>query len=175
MLVCHSSEDNQPAERFDDFSDQHPNCSWRQRVVAKERVGGSSQMQVISRWSHLPLPYICHTQTPTTYIATPSLLFCPSSFFVCHRVCPSWSRLERLENEVKSSQGKFEEITRGWSTAEQMVIPQELQEAVNNQKELCAALIEDKKKHINDLQQVNQSIYLSYFFSSYLFNIIVIN
>ncbi|KAF1376684.1 hypothetical protein PFLUV_G00214040 [Perca fluviatilis] len=62
-------------------------------------------------------------------------------------------RLERLENDVKSSQEIFEEITGGWSIARQKVIPQELQEALNNQQQLCAALIEDKKKLINDLQQ----------------------
>ncbi|XP_078131130.1 dynein regulatory complex protein 1 [Sander vitreus] len=62
-------------------------------------------------------------------------------------------RLERLENDVKSSQEIFEEITGGWSIAKQKVIPQELQEALNNQQQLCAALIEDKKKLINDLQQ----------------------
>ncbi|XP_076612937.1 dynein regulatory complex protein 1 [Chaetodon auriga] len=62
-------------------------------------------------------------------------------------------RLERLQNDVKSSQEKFEEITRGWSIAKQKVIPQELQEALNHQQQLCAALIEDKKKLINDLQQ----------------------
>ncbi|XP_034401166.1 dynein regulatory complex protein 1 isoform X3 [Cyclopterus lumpus] len=62
-------------------------------------------------------------------------------------------RLERLENDHKSSQEIFQEITRGWSAAKQKVIPQELQEALNNQQELCAALIQDKKKLINDLQQ----------------------
>ncbi|XP_041815317.1 dynein regulatory complex protein 1 [Chelmon rostratus] len=62
-------------------------------------------------------------------------------------------RLERLENDLKSSQEKFEEITRGWSIAKQKVIPQELQEALNHQQQLCAALIGDKKKLINDLQQ----------------------
>ncbi|XP_045916689.1 dynein regulatory complex protein 1 isoform X2 [Micropterus dolomieu] len=62
-------------------------------------------------------------------------------------------RLERLENDAKSSREKFEEITRQWSIAKQKVIPQELQEALNNQQQLCAALIEDKKKLINDLQQ----------------------
>lgn len=62
-----------------------------------------------------------------------------------------------LENEAKSSQEKFEEITRGWSIAKQKVIPQELQEAVNTQRELCAAVIEDKKKLINDLQQVKHT------------------
>ncbi|KAL6099690.1 drc1 [Pungitius sinensis] len=62
-----------------------------------------------------------------------------------------WS--ERLENDVKSSQKIFQEITRGWSKAKQRVIPQELQEAMNNQQQLCAAVIKDKQKLLNDLQQ----------------------
>ncbi|KAM7395296.1 hypothetical protein PAMA_006864 [Pampus argenteus] len=37
--------------------------------------------------------------------------------------------------------------------AKQKVIPQELQEALNSQQQLCAEIIEDKKKLINDLQQ----------------------
>lgn len=153
-----SSEDYQPAERFDDFSDQHPNCSWCQRDVAKERVGGSSQTKVNSRLSHVPLPNICRRPNPTVFQYILALL---SLFLlVCHHVC-LWFRSERLEEDVKSSQEKFEEITRGWSIAKQKKIPQELQEALNNQKELCAALVEDKKKLINDLQQVNQSVYWS--------------
>ncbi|KAI9544062.1 hypothetical protein NQZ68_005111 [Dissostichus eleginoides] len=62
-------------------------------------------------------------------------------------------RLERLEKDLKSSQEIFEEITRGWSLSTQRAIPQELHEALNNQQQLCDALIEDKKKLINDLQQ----------------------
>ncbi|KAM8725470.1 dynein regulatory complex protein 1 isoform 2-T2 [Acanthopagrus schlegelii] len=62
-------------------------------------------------------------------------------------------RLERLENDAKSSQERFEEITRGWSVAKQKLIPQELQEALSNQQQLWAVLLEDKKKLINDLQQ----------------------
>ncbi|XP_010794022.1 dynein regulatory complex protein 1-like [Notothenia coriiceps] len=62
-------------------------------------------------------------------------------------------RLERLEKDLKSSQEIFEEITRGWSLSTQKAIPQELHEALNNQQQLCDALIEDKKKLINDLQQ----------------------
>uniref|UniRef100_A0A4W6EMJ3 Dynein regulatory complex subunit 1 homolog (Chlamydomonas) n=1 Tax=Lates calcarifer TaxID=8187 RepID=A0A4W6EMJ3_LATCA len=61
-------------------------------------------------------------------------------------------RLEVLENDVKSSQEKFEEITSGWLMAKEKVIPQELQEALNSQQQLCALLVEDKKKLINDLQ-----------------------
>ncbi|XP_033931925.1 dynein regulatory complex protein 1 isoform X2 [Pseudochaenichthys georgianus] len=62
-------------------------------------------------------------------------------------------RLERLEKDLKSSQEIFEEITRGWSLSTQRAIPQELHEALNNQQQLCDAIIEDKKKLINDLQQ----------------------
>ncbi|XP_068580699.1 dynein regulatory complex protein 1 isoform X2 [Cebidichthys violaceus] len=62
-------------------------------------------------------------------------------------------RLERLENDVKSSQETFQEITRGWSAAKQKEVPQDLQEALNNQQQLCAAIIEDNKKLIKDLQQ----------------------
>ncbi|XP_051908073.1 dynein regulatory complex protein 1-like isoform X2 [Hippocampus zosterae] len=62
-------------------------------------------------------------------------------------------RLERLEKEVKSCQEKFEEITARWSLAEQTVIPYELQETLKWQQLLCAELIEDKRKVINDLQQ----------------------
>lgn len=64
------------------------------------------------------------------------------------------ARLEQLENNVKSSQEQFKEITRGWSLAKEKVIPQELQEALNSQQQLCSALIEDKKKLISELQQV---------------------
>ncbi|XP_034756063.1 dynein regulatory complex protein 1 isoform X2 [Etheostoma cragini] len=62
-------------------------------------------------------------------------------------------RLQRLENDEEFSRKIFEEITGGWSIAKQKVNPQELQEALNNQQQLCAALLEDKKKLINDLQQ----------------------
>ncbi|XP_035473406.1 dynein regulatory complex protein 1 isoform X3 [Scophthalmus maximus] len=62
-------------------------------------------------------------------------------------------RLEWLENDVRSSQEKFEEITKGWSMAKDKVTPRELQEALSGQQQLCALLVENKKKLINDLQQ----------------------
>ncbi|XP_029984061.1 dynein regulatory complex protein 1 [Sphaeramia orbicularis] len=63
------------------------------------------------------------------------------------------NRLERLENNVKSSKEKFEEITKGWETANLKVVPQELQKAVNSQQQLCAVVIGEKKKLISDLKQ----------------------
>ncbi|XP_071400049.1 dynein regulatory complex protein 1 [Centroberyx affinis] len=62
-------------------------------------------------------------------------------------------RVERLENEAKSSLEKFEAITSGWTVAKPKVIAQELQETVNSQQQLCALLLEDKNKLISDLQQ----------------------
>ncbi|XP_056277895.1 dynein regulatory complex protein 1 isoform X2 [Pseudoliparis swirei] len=62
-------------------------------------------------------------------------------------------RSERLENEHKSSQEIFQEINRGWLAVKQKLIPQERQEALDSQQQLCAALIKDKKKLISDLRQ----------------------
>lgn len=58
---------------------------------------------------------------------------------------------------MRSSQEKFEEITKGWSMAKDKVTPRELQEALSGQQQLCALLVENKKKLINDLQQVTCS------------------
>ncbi|XP_019953335.2 dynein regulatory complex protein 1 isoform X2 [Paralichthys olivaceus] len=62
-------------------------------------------------------------------------------------------RLEWLENDVRSSQEKFEEIIRGLSAAKEKVIPQEVQEALDSQQELCTLILNNKDKLINDLQQ----------------------
>ncbi|XP_004447597.2 dynein regulatory complex protein 1 [Dasypus novemcinctus] len=62
-------------------------------------------------------------------------------------------RLEKLENEVKTSQDKFDEITAKWEKGKQKRIPQELWEILNNQQVYCAGLIEDKNKLISELQQ----------------------
>lgn len=56
---------------------------------------------------------------------------------------------------MKITQEKFDEVSRGWSEARQIVIPQDLEEAINRQKELCDAIIDDKKKLVDDLQNVN--------------------
>ncbi|XP_057628838.1 dynein regulatory complex protein 1 isoform X2 [Chionomys nivalis] len=62
-------------------------------------------------------------------------------------------RLEKLENEVKTSQDKFDEITAKWEEGRQKRIPQELWEMLNTQQVHCAGLIEDKNKLISELQQ----------------------
>ncbi|XP_047602643.1 dynein regulatory complex protein 1 isoform X2 [Lutra lutra] len=62
-------------------------------------------------------------------------------------------RLEKLENEVKTSQDKFDEITAKWEEGKQKRIPQELWEMLNTQQVHCAGLIEDKNKLISELQQ----------------------
>ncbi|KAM9840246.1 dynein regulatory complex protein 1 [Aulostomus maculatus] len=62
-------------------------------------------------------------------------------------------RVERLETDVKSSREKFEEILRGFILASQKRVPQELQEALNKQQQLCEELLEDKRKIIKDFQQ----------------------
>ncbi|XP_006162289.1 dynein regulatory complex protein 1 [Tupaia chinensis] len=62
-------------------------------------------------------------------------------------------RLEKLENEMKTSQDKFDEITAKWEEGKQKRIPQELWDMLNTQKLHCAGLIEDKNKLISELQQ----------------------
>ncbi|XP_075411924.1 dynein regulatory complex protein 1 [Tenrec ecaudatus] len=62
-------------------------------------------------------------------------------------------RLEKLENEVKTSQDKFDEITSKWEEGKKKKIPQELWDMLNSQQLHCAGLIEDKNKLINELQQ----------------------
>nr|XP_045004705.1 dynein regulatory complex protein 1 isoform X2 [Jaculus jaculus] len=62
-------------------------------------------------------------------------------------------RHEKLENEVKTSQDKFDEITMKWEEGKQKRIPQDLWEMLNTQQQHCAGLIEDKNKLISELQQ----------------------
>ncbi|XP_067559600.1 dynein regulatory complex protein 1 [Pseudorca crassidens] len=62
-------------------------------------------------------------------------------------------RLEKLENEVKTSQDKFDEIAMKWEEGKQKRIPQELWEMLNAQQVHCAGLVEDKNKLISELRQ----------------------
>ncbi|XP_017819975.2 dynein regulatory complex protein 1 isoform X2 [Callithrix jacchus] len=62
-------------------------------------------------------------------------------------------RIEKLEDEVKTSQDKFVKITSKWEEGKQKRIPQELWEMLNTQQLHCAGLLEDKNKLISELQQ----------------------
>uniref|UniRef100_A0ABM5FAD1 Dynein regulatory complex protein 1 n=1 Tax=Pogona vitticeps TaxID=103695 RepID=A0ABM5FAD1_9SAUR len=62
-------------------------------------------------------------------------------------------RVEKLENEAKGNQDKFEEITSKWAAAKEKTIPQDLWDRLNQQQLLCALLIEEKNKLISELQQ----------------------
>ncbi|NXN43513.1 DRC1 protein, partial [Rhinoptilus africanus] len=62
-------------------------------------------------------------------------------------------RAEKLDKEATSSTYKFVEITSKWALAEEMKIPQELWQLLNQQQQQCALLLEEKNKLIRDLQQ----------------------
>ncbi|KAM6366020.1 dynein regulatory complex protein 1 [Alca torda] len=62
-------------------------------------------------------------------------------------------RAEKLDKEATSSTYKFVEITSKWALAEEMTIPQELWQLLNQQQQQCALLLEEKNKLISDLQQ----------------------
>uniref|UniRef100_A0A7M4E497 Dynein regulatory complex protein 1 n=1 Tax=Crocodylus porosus TaxID=8502 RepID=A0A7M4E497_CROPO len=68
-------------------------------------------------------------------------------------VLASLHRLEKLDNEAKTNQDKFDEITSKWDSAREKVIPQDLWEVLNQQQQQCALLIEEKNKLISELQQ----------------------
>uniref|UniRef100_A0A3B4H868 Dynein regulatory complex protein 1 n=1 Tax=Pundamilia nyererei TaxID=303518 RepID=A0A3B4H868_9CICH len=61
-------------------------------------------------------------------------------------------RYERLKDDAKACQEKVEEIRKGWSIVNQKVVHSELQSVLDGQQQLCAAVIEDKKKLIRELQ-----------------------
>ena len=58
-------------------------------------------------------------------------------------------RKERLEQEAKSANEKFEEIVKKWETAHSKDVPQELHEMLMDQKHLCDSMIDEKNKLIN--------------------------
>ncbi|KAK3569517.1 hypothetical protein QTP86_034347 [Hemibagrus guttatus] len=66
-------------------------------------------------------------------------------------------RLEKLENEVKSSTEKFNKIMNKWTEAKTTKIHQTLRDNLRQQQQLCWQVIEDKNKLINELQQELQA------------------
>ncbi|KAM4577928.1 dynein regulatory complex protein 1 [Fundulus diaphanus] len=63
------------------------------------------------------------------------------------------NRAELLQKDITSSLERSDEILRRWSDISQRGIPEDLQKALNAQQQLYAAIIQDKKKIISDLQQ----------------------
>lgn len=66
-------------------------------------------------------------------------------------MCPI--RYDKLEAEVAAGSERFEEISKKWSKAKGVNIPQNLQGLLQEQKATCSAMIDEKDKLINDLQQ----------------------
>ncbi|XP_075057217.1 dynein regulatory complex protein 1 isoform X2 [Mixophyes fleayi] len=62
-------------------------------------------------------------------------------------------RVEKIDNEAKSSFEKFEEITKKWLLTPEKRIPQVLWAILDSQQKQCAQLIEDKNKLIGELNQ----------------------
>ncbi|XP_055005756.1 dynein regulatory complex protein 1-like [Boleophthalmus pectinirostris] len=62
-------------------------------------------------------------------------------------------REELLEDHNLSSKGKIEEISKGWHTTKEKMIPQEVQAALIYQQQQCADLIKDKKQIMDTIQQ----------------------
>jgi dynein regulatory complex protein 1 len=62
-------------------------------------------------------------------------------------------RLERLTAEAKTSEEKFEEITKKWETVPPSAVAQQLHEMLMAQKAVCDAMIDEKNKLITELQQ----------------------
>ncbi|XP_065828940.1 dynein regulatory complex protein 1-like [Oscarella lobularis] len=63
-------------------------------------------------------------------------------------------RKERLEAEAKASEERFEEISKRWETLRPKAGAEELHSLLKKQKAACDAMIDEKNKLINELQQM---------------------
>ncbi|XP_040283024.1 dynein regulatory complex protein 1 isoform X1 [Bufo bufo] len=62
-------------------------------------------------------------------------------------------RVEKIDNEAKSSFEKFEDVTEKWLRSGERRIAQELWTLLNSQQQHCGQLIEEKNGLIGELQQ----------------------
>ncbi len=62
-------------------------------------------------------------------------------------------RYDKLDAEATAAKERFEEISQKWLKTKSMKIPQDLQGLLQAQKATCSAMIDEKDKLINELQQ----------------------
>jgi len=62
-------------------------------------------------------------------------------------------RTLKLQGEVKTAALKFEQITKKWEGAIKKDVPQQLQQMLVSQKQLCDEMISEKEKLIDELQE----------------------
>lgn len=80
------SKNHRPRHAFDNFSDRHPNCSWRQGGVAKERADGNPEEEVASQWSN--------GLQPLLFVSFSSFSFHFLSAWIQIRAAGEWSRIQ---------------------------------------------------------------------------------
>eukprot|EP00118_Oscarella_pearsei_P003919 m.16276 g.16276 ORF g.16276 m.16276 type:complete len:739 (+) comp26831_c0_seq2:342-2558(+) len=66
-------------------------------------------------------------------------------------------RKERLETEAKASEERFDEISKRWETLQPKAGAGALHSLLRQQKAACDAMIEEKNKLLNELQQMLKS------------------
>ena len=63
------------------------------------------------------------------------------------------ARQEKLEAEKNAGEERFQEIIRKWSQTSKKKVPQELQDLLQQQKEACDEMIQEKEKLITEFQE----------------------
>lgn len=64
-----------------------------------------------------------------------------------------YCRYDKLDAEATAAAERFEEISKKWLKTKNMKIPQDLQGLLQAQKATCSAMIDEKNKLIDELQQ----------------------